>query len=282
LRKQRFRRLQELGLADQRWQLPPSDSLAVPWAEEKNKPWQELRMAVYAAMVETMDSGVGGILTALQETGAAGNTLVLFLSDNGGKADRDLPMDRPEIAPGSVDTFCTTGPGWGQVMNAPFRGYKQSTLEGGIATPLIAWWPDVIKAGSTTHQVGHVVDILPTLVELADGSDSVLGKRSPPLTVDGKSLVPVFRGQARTGHERLYWAFRTERLEGNTVLDAGKGAAVRQGDWKLNRNDRSREWELYDLANDRTETKNLAANLPERVERMKQEYEAWRQRVDAP
>ena len=183
-------------------------------------------------------------------------------------------MDRPDVRPGPVNTYCNTGPGWGIVKNAPFRGSKQTTYEGGIATPFIARWPKVIRAGSVNHQVGHVVDILPTFAALAGGSVGV--------PIDGKSLLSVLRGERRSGHKRLFWAFGRERLEGATVVSEGKGAAVREGDWKLRWEESSQAWELYDLAADRTETTNLSKKFPERVERMKGAFEVWRRRVGAP
>ena len=281
LRRERFQRLKQLSLARHEWQLADSDPPVAPWSQQENKAWQDLRMAVYAAMIEDMDHGIGRILQALDESGAAGNTLVLFLSDNGGKAGADLPMDRPDVQPGSVNTFCSTGPGWGPVMNAPFRGWKQTAFEGGIATPLIASWPGVIRAGDINHQVGHVVDILPTFAELAGGATEAPGRESGAQHVDGKSLVPLLRGRTRTGHQRLYWSFRKERLEGTTVVAAGKGAAVREGNWKLRWDESSQAWELYDLTADRTETTDLSKKFPQHVARMKDAYEAWRQRVGA-
>ena len=154
------------------------------------------------------------------------------------------------------------GPGWGWAQNAPFRRHKVWTYEGGIATPLIVRWPGVVERGTITHQVGHLVDFMPTLIELAEGSypQTFAGQSIPPL--EGRSLVPILRGQKRPPHETLCWA-----LFGNR--------AVRQGDWKLVWGASDRRWELYDLAADRTETNDLAAEHPERVEAMAAEWEHW-------
>ena len=132
---------------------------------------------------------------------------------------------------------------------------------------MIVRWPGKVAAGSITHQVGHIIDFMPTLLELAASKypDRFDGKAILPL--EGRSLLPIFRGKKRDGHESLSW-----ELYGNR--------AIRQGDWKLVWGDSEKTWELYDLKSDRSETQNLAAKYPERVTLMARDWEAWRERVE--
>lgn len=135
------------------------------------------------------------------------------------------------------------------------------THEGGISTPLIAHWPAAIKqVGSLTHQVGHIIDIAPTLLELAGvGKPSDLGAIKPPVT--GKSLVPIFNGKQRDPHEFLFWEHTGNK-------------AIRKGDWKLVAEDKG-EWELFDLKNDRSELNNLASAKPGLVKRLLDDWQTY-------
>lgn len=275
LREQRFERAIAQDMTDANWKLGKRSPDIGPWANQSHQEWQALRMAVYAAMVETMDAGIGRILESIEVAGVQGNTLVMFLSDNGGKADPDLPMDRPDIEPGSLNSYCTPGLGWGTLMNAPFRGAKQTTSEGGIASPFIACWPGQISPNTITSDVAHLIDVLPTVLELTHADSVPTSADNEHLQIDGRSLVPVLKGQQRSGHDRLYWHFSRERLQGDKVVDAGFAAAMRQGQWKLNWNDEAREWELFDLKRDRTETTDLSAQYPDRVRQMKQDLNTW-------
>ena len=276
LRERRHKRQIELGLLDPKWKLSPVDHKTgsfrydyevTPWEDVADRAREERRMEVCAAMVDRMDQGVGRLLDALDRTGTADDTVVFFLSDNGGCAS--WPRDEAGfeeynrgIPVGDPRGYEFVGRGWGWAQNAPFRRHKVWTYEGGIATPLIVRWPGVVRRGAITHQVGHVIDFMPTLIELADGSypETSGGDVIPP--AEGKSLVPILRGQKRPPHETLCWA-----LYGNR--------AVRQGDWKLVWGASDRRWELYDMAADRTETNDRAAEHPERVKAMAAEWERW-------
>jgi arylsulfatase len=269
LRKKRHQRQVEMGLVDPAWKLPEDDPNVSPWDQEKHKEWQDLRMAVYAAMIDRMDQGVGRILQTLRECGVERNTVVVFLSDNGG-ASEEMKWDKPDITPGGIDTYCFCGPGWAFLQNTPFRRFKRYLHEGGIATPLIVRWPGAIKGGTITHQVGHVIDIMPTLAELGGTRcpESWQGKRLIP--VEGRSLVPVLKGGARQAHESLCWH----------GPHTGAGA-VRQGRWKLVSEGVGNAWELYDMVADRTETNNLAGEQPERVRALADAWFAWAERTGA-
>jgi len=268
LRERRYRRMVEMGLVDPKWKRPEREPRAEPWEQVEHKEWQDLRMAVYAAMVDAMDRNIGRLLETLRASGVEKDTLVLFLSDNGGCGEQ-LGGDKPENSPGTKDTYTTCGPGWAWAQNTPFRRYKAWVHEGGIATPLVARWPGVVPAGASSAAVGHVIDFLPTFAELAGAVlPATVGDRAI-IPVEGLSLAPVLRGGTRTGHERLFWQW------------AGNHAA-REGRFKLVWERPASRWSLYDLVADRTETTDLAMTEPARVESMRVAYEAWAQKVGAP
>jgi arylsulfatase A-like enzyme len=206
-----------------------------------------------------MDHEIGRLLQQLREMHAFEDTLVLFLSDNGADATVLVRGDRhdPTAAPGSAGSYLCLGPGWASASNAPFRRYKVWVHEAGISTPLIAHWPNGIAArGELRRDVGHVIDLLPTILELAGGSTGGAWNGEVPPPLPGKSLVPALRGEGRVVRDWLYF-----HHEGNRAL--------RQGDWKIvsAREDHD-AWELYDLASDRAESNDLAARDPERVRAM--------------
>jgi len=268
LRQERRERMIGMGLISNEWPLSPRDTTTWHWADEKNKELLDLKMAVYAAQIERMDHGIGRVLDKIEEIGARDNTLILFLADNGGCAEGGpVGFDNRKngLPPGNVDSYMSYGLSWANASNTPFRRYKHWVHEGGIATPLIACWPAVIKnAGTLTRQPGHIIDIMATCLEAA-------GLRYPPayrdkelIPLEGKSLLPIFEGGRRKPHEAIYWEH-----EGNR--------AVRQGKWKLVAL-HGEPWELYDLEADRTELNDLAGEHPEKVEQLKGLYQSWAQR----
>jgi arylsulfatase A-like enzyme len=262
LRRGRYARQLASGLIDPKWKFPEPDERSYDWAAA-NQDWEDLRMATYAAMVDRMDQNIGKLLQALKELGLEENTVVLFLSDNGGCTEEPGGRDDTK-QPGIVSTYTAVGPAWGAAQNTPFRRYKSWSNEGGISTPLIVRWPGHIKPGSRTNQIGHIIDILPTCLELGQGQplSEIHGKKTAPL--EGRSLAPVLRGEQRPAPERLFWEW------------AGT-CAVREGQWKLvwDTLNRAEAWQLYDVVADRTETNDLAAQQPERVKAMAAAYAAW-------
>jgi arylsulfatase len=262
IRAARHRRLSDLGLL-----LAPRDERVVPWESAEPKEWLVRRMAVYAGMVEQMDRGIGRILDTLERRDMARNSLVLFLSDNGGCAEEIGPEGRgnnfprrtragrpirlgnaPDLPPGPEETYASYGLEWAHASNTPFRLFKSFVHEGGIATPFIARWPGVIPAGTTRRRVGHVIDVLPTLLAAAG---------TPPRPLEGRDLFHGSPDEPRT----LFWEH-----EGNR--------AVRQGDWKLVAR-HGASWELYDLGKDRTELSNLAGAHPDRVRALSSLFDDW-------
>ncbi len=278
LREARHRRMVEMGILRGDWPLAPRDPQAGGWHGARHKAWQARRMEVYAAMVERMDRGIGRLLAALERAGTLDDTLIVFLSDNGGN-DRQfqgiwragaftMPLprinrwrfgDNPGTMPGPADTFQTCGPGWSSLQNTPFRLGKHATHEGGIATPLIVHWPAGLGArpGSLIRAPGHVVDLMPTFLEAA----GVAGpQRRETRKLRGESLMPLLAGGTRR-RGPMFWEH-----EGNR--------AVRDGRWKLV-SEWPGDWELYDLDADRTELRDLAARHPERVAAMAAAYQRF-------
>jgi arylsulfatase A-like enzyme len=265
LRQERYQRQIGLGVIKKQWELSPRPDNIPAWdsLDAAHKKFEEERMAVYAAMVDRMDQDIGRLLGKLKEWKIEENTLVIFLSDNGGN-----PYDRTgkrNIPPGGPDSAWEYGIAWANLSNTPFRLYKRNQHEGGIATPFIARWPAVIKnRGGMSDQPAHIIDIMATCVQLA-GIDyhALLEEKkesaAPPLV--GKNLEPIFEGQKWEGHDALFFQLRDHR-------------AVRAGPWKLSSHE-GKPWELYRMDEDGTEVHDLAAKNPEKVKELEALYDRW-------
>lgn len=296
IRRQRWQRIQDEGLI--RGMLSPAELQVGPPYDfpdaidqlgpgEVNRPlpWDQLtgvqqqfqatKMAIHAAMIDSLDRQVGRVFDQLETMDAAENTLVMFLSDNGASAEIMVRSDGhdPAAPPGSADSYLCLGPGWSTSSNTPFRMHKTWVHEGGICTPFIVHWPrSITTGGQLRHSPGHVVDIVPTVcavagleargVEATAPAESSETLRAPPLP--GRNLAPVFAEDRPVDRPFLWWEH-----EGNR--------AIRVGDWKLVAAGRDGEWELFDLRHDRTETKDLSAEHPDRVAQMAR---AWQQAFD--
>ena len=268
IRQSRYERMREMGLIDSRWALSQRDPRAPAWEDVEDKDGWDLKMAVYAAMIDRMDQNIGRLLEKLYQLGKEDNTLVLFLSDNGACAEdvNDFGSEAADIPPGPLESYRTVDLPWANASDTPYRKFKQWVHEGGIATPLIARWPEVIEEkGALTHQAGHVMDVMPTLCEIAGVSYPETYNGQTVLPAEGKSLLPVLVGEAREDHDVLCWEHLGNR-------------AVRQGKWKIVAA-KSEPWELYDLDEDRTETNNLAGQSPDQVERMARIWDDWAERT---
>ena len=265
MRTKRWERLQEMGLTTSSWKLSGRDENSYDW-ESSNRDHEDLRMAVYAAMIDSMDQNIGRLLETLDQEEIADNTLILFLSDNGGCAEE--PGGRSaEIVPGPKDFYASVGPAWGWAQNAPFKKHKRSTFEGGILTPCIAWWPGKIRAGEITRQPAHIIDIMPTLLEVAGADYPTTHAERKILPVEGKSMIPILFGQEREPHEQLAWEWSGSR-------------ALREGNWKVVWSKNAKEWELYNLAEDRCETTNLAAANPKLTKRLSEAWFQWARKTE--
>ncbi len=257
LRKARFSKQLELGLFPSSTKLSPRPKHIPAWntLSQEDQQWEAKRMAVFAGMVDLLDQNIGRVIDHLETKGVLDNTLVLFCSDNGA-----CPFERTQGRfkdPWDPESYWLYDASWANAGNTPFRLYKQNQHEGGICSPLIVHWPQGLrtKPGAITNQTAHLVDFMATFLELTDASyPQQIGERKiEPLV--GKSLMPIFTGHQRSGHETLYFHFGTDR-------------ALRQGPWKLVSAKLGR-WELYNLDEDRTELHDLAAKYPQRVSEMK-------------
>lgn len=285
IRTNRYHRQIELGIIDNTWPLSPRDTRVPPWEQVKDKEWEANRMATYAAMVEHLDRGVGRVMDQLRLRGIDKNTLVIFFSDNGACDEvvqpgwYDIPSrtrDGQVVKVGNGDHQVFAGPNdvwqsygvpWANVSDTPFRLYKHFTHEGGISSPFIASWPAKIQNhGSISSEIGHVTDIMATLVEVAGAAhpDTYKGHSIQPL--EGRSLMPILEGLTNQAPLPVFWEH-----EGNR--------AVRMGKWKLVARYKA-DWELYDVDKDRTESTDLASVFPERANEMSVLYTAWAKRCN--
>ena len=268
LREERYARQKKLGVIDPAWPMSARPPLVQAWNDQSTEDKERFDhiMALYAACVWHMDKSVGVLTDALKQRGVLDNTLILFMSDNGGNAESGpkgrLEGDNP--GNGASTVFC--GQSWATLENTPFRRYKHFNHEGGIATPLIAHWPEGITAkGELRSQPGHLVDIMATVVDVAAAKYPAEFKGKTILPMEGRSLVPAIGGKS-IEREALFWEH-----EGN--------AAVRVGDLKLVRVGGKGAWELYDLKADRTELQDLASSQPAKVKELAAKWEAWAKRA---
>lgn len=303
VRGARLKRMHELGLVKENVGLAPNIN---DWKNAERKEWQAKRMEAYAAMVDSMDQGIGRVLQSLRETGAHDNTLVLYLQDSGAsqaefkssearqkreklEPKEPIPADQIQLAtvpeytrdgkpvqwgrgvvPGPANTYMEVGREWANVSNTPFRLFKQFMHEGGIATPLIAHWPQGIKRKDEVESTpGHVVDFMPTLIELAGAEypQQFHEEQQDIQSLEGVSLAPLFAGEPLKRAQPLFWEH-----EGNR--------AVRSGDWKLVARGEKGKWQLYNLAEDRSELNDLAEKHPQRVSELKGAWGAWAARAN--
>jgi arylsulfatase A-like enzyme len=269
VREARFRRQIQLGIVPADAVISPRDPAAVPWAETPADQQRDLahRMEIYAAQIDSIDQNVGRLVTKLKALKQFDNTLILFLSDNGCSAEGGpggFSRGLPDAPLGTGLSYASAGLEWANVSDTPFRKFKMDTYEGGIATPLVVHWPAGIAArGELRHQPGHVIDLMPTLGQLAGAAYPVQFDGQAVLPPEGVSLVPAFRNQP-LAREGLFWEH-----QGNK--------AARIDDWKAVQA-HGGTWELYDLRRDRTERIDLAAQQPEKLQRLREQWQAWAQR----
>jgi arylsulfatase A-like enzyme len=266
IQRQRHQRMTEIGLID------PAKTGFQPLAESA---WNELkgealakeikRMEIYAAMLDRVDQNVGKILNKLRSQGKLDNTLIMFASDNGGCAESaKARVKSTELEDfGSVSSYETVGKHWATVQNTPLRNWKNYSHEGGIRTPFIVTWPARIKdRGGFYHEPAHLIDIMATLVDLtgAEYPEAFEGQAVTPM--QGVSLLPAFDQQPLLRAQPLYFQW-------------GKGGAVRDGDWKAVF--WADQWELFEIRADHTESNDLSAQYPQKLNAMKAQYRNWYQ-----
>ena len=303
-REARYRKAIEMGVIDKKWAM----SKGLDWEGFQHKEWDIRCMEVYAAMTEVMDRGIGRIVDELKKQNLFNNTVVIYLQDNGGcaegygRANNSHQKDRfkfkplgkdglqtkiwppmqtrdgrfvrtgPETMPGAEDTFVAYGPGWANASNTPFRGYKHDPYEGGIGTPFIVSWPRGIptqRNGSIVHDVSHLIDLMPTFVELGGATYPAEYEGNKIQPMGGVSLVPTLGGKAIKRQAPLGFEHH-----GNLGLRDGKWKIV-----SMYRRDQPRTWELYDMEADRTELNDLAKKMPGKLDAMVAAWQAWADRV---
>jgi arylsulfatase len=254
LRRQRFERLKASGLIDANYRLSPAEADTRKWDElpEATRKHEAFRMATYAAVIDRIDQNVARILKHLEQRGVADNTLVLFISDNGGDyGNGNIALDHKET-PWEKDASSYMANGWAGVKCSPFRFYKTSTYEGGLRVPCIVRWPKGMEKhepGSIVSHQTHVSDLYPTLLELAGV------EVAPPTPLHGRSMLSLMRDpttpENATQHP-TFWALDTTT---RGYLDyPWKIVSINEGPWAL-----------FDLANDPSESTDLAEQHPERV-----------------
>jgi len=284
IRAERHRRMISLGIQDSSLQLSDRFYSVPAWSdldEESRKVW-DLKMALYAAVMDQLDQGIGEVMECLETTKQLQNTLVIFLSDNGGSFEDPVPAGAPWAihpvngTPGGACSFPSYGFPWANASNTPFSYFKSFLHEGGIATPLIVRYEPMIPRGAINREtLGHVMDLMPTILDLVGGDypSEINGREITPSS--GISLLPAWKGANQQGHDLLIWEHQFNR-------------AVRYQKWKLvsvyrvpGQPGNQNHWELYDLSTDPTEQFDLVDIYPEKVSQMEGYYQQWAQRVGA-
>ncbi|MFC5051846.1 arylsulfatase [Rubritalea spongiae] len=267
IRNSRYQRMLEMGIINEKFKLSPRDNEVDAWdeltAEEQQK--QAKLMAVYAAMIDRMDQGIGKIINKLKETGQYENTMIIFMSDNGACAEP--PNTDPNIPPGPVEGYRSVGKGWANASSTPFRLYKATSHEGGTRAPMILSWPGVTKPGSFSDHVCHLIDFVPTFMEITGATYPTEIRGRKLKKTNGISILPTLNGEEQKQHPYLAW-------------ERGGSKAIRIGDWKLvsqKSKSKNTPWELYNLADDPVELNDLASQHPEKLKTMEKKWLQWMQ-----
>lgn len=305
LRVERYDRMKRLGVIPSDASLPQKDAQCYDWSQEEFPEWQQMRMEVYAAMVEQMDAGVGKIVGKLRDSNILDNTIVIFLSDNGPSneghlnntvertgrrwGDKMIPAETRDGRPvksgdipcmdlGADDTYGSYGPQWAHLGATPFKRYKSWMHEGGICAPMIVSWGDNIPdKGGFRDGVYAITDFMPTFLELADGKYPESNKAGKTIPIEGKSFVPALAGNVIDDSRLLFWEH-----EGNRAVRYGRWKLVSEypGAWRtLRPYPNEGKWELYDIATDRTEIHDLADEKPELVKELAAKWDEWSKRA---
>ncbi len=267
IRDKRFERQKTLGIIPSDYPISEIDPKAPRWDDlsEGEKDDFDLRMAVYAAQIDAMDQGIGRLIAKLKALEQLDNTIIVFLSDNGGTREDYSNPDFP--APiGEAESFACYKLPWANVSNTPYRMFKHWGYEGGIKTPFIVHYPKMVQKGTLNDQPGHIIDIMTTFADLAGVSYPKTFQNNPITPMEGKSLLPILKGKTRDGHQGIFWEH-----EGNQ--------AARMGDWKWVSTYPAYADELYDLSKDPVENDNVAAAHPEQLNLLKNEWQKWADRV---
>ncbi|MEO1524335.1 MAG: arylsulfatase [Planctomycetota bacterium] len=278
LREARYDKQIQLGLIDPNWKLSPPTTDIPNWESlsAAKQDEMDLKMAVYAAMIDRVDQNIGKLIGSLKDSQLFRNTLILFLSDNGACQEGGLlgRGDFADVKQRNLASANSYGEAWANASSTPFRLYKHFAHEGGAATPFFMHWPEKIAAQEDWYrEPAQLIDLLPTLMDVAGAEYPTTfngHKITPP---DGLSLRPAFDG-------------RSLGREAPIFIEHEKNAFVRHGKWKLvgrgvatARGTDPTKWELYNMENDRTETDDLAQKNPAQAIKMAGMWERWADRV---
>ncbi len=288
VRVARYNRLIKLGLMDAKnGPLSTRFKNDLDWKNNADSVWDAAAMSVHAAMVDNMDQGIGRILNALRQTGQLDNTLIVFLSDNGASAENAAKygpgFDRPSetrdgrkiiysvqkaALPGPETTYSSIGDRWANVANTPYRYWKEESFEGGIHTPMIAFWPNglKVKGGSKTAQIGHVMDFMATFIEMAKTTYPKTYHENQISPIQGLSLIPIFNGKERKAHKALFnehYGAKYVRYMGWKLV---AGHVITGG---------PKNWHLYHIDEDQTETNDLSSKFPDKVPELTHMWQDW-------
>lgn len=263
IREKRYQKQLKLGVIDSSYMLSQHTYASWDSLSEKEQRFEADKMEVYAAMIDRLDQNVGRILEKLKELNLDKNTIILFASDNGASAEMVLLKDDDENAKvGSMGRWVSLGENWANVSNTPFRYYKNYSFEGGIRTPLIAYWPNNIKANSFSKFPGHFIDFMATFIDVSDAEYPTNYNDETITPMRGISLLPAFMGKSLLRNDALYWRWHN-------------GSAVRMANWKLVKHGIESSWDLYNIEEDPSETLNLAKEMPNKVNKLDSVYNVW-------
>jgi arylsulfatase len=311
IRDARWARQKKLGVAEAKWGTAP---LVGDWAGVTNKEFETRCMEVYAAMLTTLDQGVGRIVAELKAAGQLDNTVICYLQDNGGCAETmgrigaftaraaqpSLPPMAPDaqqygtkpdqtrdgwpvrqgygVLPGPADTFIGYGRDWANVSNTPFREYKHWVHEGGISTPLIVHWPAGMREARTSDAApGRLCREPSHLIDIMATCVDLAGAKYP-IDFNGQPIQPM---EGRSLKPLLVSSSPDPSVSPSPRLlfwEHEGNRAIRSGRWKLV-SKHPGGWELYDLEADRAEQNDLAAQQPDRVQQLAAQWQAWAKRA---
>lgn len=267
LRTIRFQNLVKLGLVDANWE-PVKDKSLPAWDKltfDEKQMWVK-KMEVYAAMVDNLDQNIGRLIKHLEETKQLDNTLIVFISDNGAEdwdfSKLPVAINRSSGPVGTAGSNESYTKNWAQLSNMPFRSYKSSPYEGGVSSPFIARYPPLIPANTIQQGGIHLVDMMPSLLDIAGVEYPKMFNGKTPNPLVGESFITKIKNNNWTRKNLMFYEWAGYR-------------AVWNGQWKAVSNYPENKWELYDLTNDRTESKNLAKDHPEMVTQLDAAYKKW-------
>lgn len=263
----------ELGVLPAGADLSICPEIAAPWDQlsDEDKALNSRVMELYAEMVLHLDTEFGRIIEYLEESGQLANTYIIYHNDNGPEGG-EIFDNRSGLSRfnndldnlGNRDSWNNVGQGWADAQSAPFRRDKGSQFEGGTRVPAFITPPQSVSSGRISQSLLLVMDIMPTILELADIQEvSVNSQGNKVLPIRGKSFASILENQDSIVHDENEFI----------ALDMAGNSVVMQGDWKIVRAANSEDWGLFNIALDPSETNNLANSQPEKLAELIADYQ---------